>query len=351
MRIALGISAAAHTAILVAGVLGLPGSESFQVDEPPPVPVEILTVAEFDRIAARKTEVEPVRNERAAPEPETPAPTPPVEAAEPEPVQAPPPEPVQTPPPEAVQAPPPEPAEVAATPPPQPEPKLLPLPMPEPVPEPVAETPPPEPEPAAAPEPAALPEPQPQPEPEPQPEPKQAEAPPPPSVNAPAPRRKPTPPKVAVQQPRREPSEPKKEFNRDQLAALLNKVQDKPSAPAAPQAGRVENGRTDLSGLDQVVTASEMRYLQRQMERCWNPPVGVANAASLNVRVQVSFARDGRVQAVPVVLNSGGEGFDVAADAAVRAVSQCQPYDLPQEKYETWREVIVNFDPSLMLGG
>ena len=40
--------------------------------------------------------------------------------------------------------------------------------------------------------------------------------------------------------------------------------------------------------------------------------------------------------------------FQAAADSAVRAVFQCQPYELPSEKYALWRDMILNFDPSDM---
>jgi outer membrane biosynthesis protein TonB len=326
MRIELGISAAAHTAILVASVLGLPGAEAYKVDDVPNVPVEILTVEEFDRIAARKTETPPERVEKAAPEAPQPIETPPVRAPEPTEAEAAPPKQV------AALEPEPEPAPTIEL-------KEVPLSLPEPLAEP---------EPEPAPEPVA--------EPEPLPEPEKAETPPAvPSVQAPAPRAKPTPPKTAAAPVRTTPPKPvrkKKEFDPDQIAALLNKVQDKPAAAPLPASrGVADDAPTDVSGFDTQVTQSEMRYLQGQMERCWNPPVAVPNAASLAVRVEVNFSPDGRLVTQPVVLNSGGEGFDVAADAAVRAVQQCQPYDMPPEKYDTWREVIVNFDPRLMLGG
>ena len=36
------------------------------------------------------------------------------------------------------------------------------------------------------------------------------------------------------------------------------------------------------------------------------------------------------------------------ADSAVRAIMQCQNYDLPQDKYEAWEIVTLKFDPSQM---
>ena len=339
MRIELVISAAVHTVVLVASAVALPSAEAYKIKEPPPLPVELFTVDEFTQLAGKKTEKEPIVNAPAvekAPEPiEIPKPTPP-KAVEAEP----------TPPPQKVAAvePPPEPA------PPEPIEVLPPEPLP--LPEPVVKTQPekvPLPEPVAAPEPA--PEPVPEPEPAPEPEPEVVKAPPPTST-APTPQRKPKPPKSAKASAKKKPAKKKPTFNADKIAALLNKVQDDDAGPKpVAAAGRAEDGRSDVSGLDLVVTQSEMRYLQNQMQRCWNPPVAVANAASLNVKVEVRFKRNGQLEAKPVVINSGGEGFEVAANAAVRAVQQCQPYDLPAEKYDNWHQVIVNFDPQFMLGG
>ena len=334
MRIEIVISAAAHTALLVASAVALPSAEAYKIDEPPPLPVEIFTLDEFTQLAAKKTEIEPEKNALAKPE-----------AVEP-------PEPVEEPPREVEAEKPPQ--QVAAL---EPEPAPVAVDVAEPIPLPFLEqATPPAPEPEPAPEPIAAPEPAPLPEPEPvqPPEPEIVETqPPPPVAAAPAPRRKPKVPKSAQKKPEKKVVKKKKpEFNPDKIAALLNKVQDDTGGPSpTPPAGRVEDGRNDLSGLDLVVTQSEMRYLQTQMQRCWNPPVGVANAADLNVRVEVRFSQNGELSGLPVVLNTGGEGFDVASNAAVRAVQQCQPYDMPVEKYDNWRQVIVNFDPKFMLGG
>ena len=38
-----------------------------------------------------------------------------------------------------------------------------------------------------------------------------------------------------------------------------------------------------------------------------------------------------------------------AYEAARRAVLRCQPYKLPADKYETWREMEIELDPSEMV--
>ena len=41
--------------------------------------------------------------------------------------------------------------------------------------------------------------------------------------------------------------------------------------------------------------------------------------------------------------------FRSAAEAARRAVLKCAPLELPADKYEIWKQIKFNFDPSKML--
>jgi hypothetical protein len=48
---------------------------------------------------------------------------------------------------------------------------------------------------------------------------------------------------------------------------------------------------------------------------------------------------------------SGNPYIRTAAEAALRAVSVCEPYKrLPADKYDAWREIVMTFDPSKMIG-
>ena len=37
--------------------------------------------------------------------------------------------------------------------------------------------------------------------------------------------------------------------------------------------------------------------------------------------------------------------FMAVADSAVRAAKACEPYSLPPAKYESWKDIVLNFDP------
>ncbi|MEM8665267.1 MAG: cell envelope integrity protein TolA, partial [Pseudomonadota bacterium] len=93
------------------------------------------------------------------------------------------------------------------------------------------------------------------------------------------------------------------------------------------------------------LTLSEKDALRSQMQRCWSPPIGLAGGESLVVTVQIRLSPDGAVVNIEDVGGGAGQLYASAADAARRAVLQCQPYRLPVAKYDAWKDVQVNFDP------
>ena len=209
-------------------------------------------------------------------------------------------------------------------------------PEPEPEPEPIAELPEPEivPAPAQVPEPAPAPEPVPElvveaeTEPEPEPEPK--------------PQTRPTPPRV----------EPKPAFDPTQIAALLDKLPDQEPQPVA----RAEPQRTAASAVQARLTLSEIDAFKIQMRRCWTVPAGVANAEGLVVRIKIFLRPDGSIAQPPQLINTsrllaGDAQFRAAADSAMRAIRRCAPFRMPADKYSSWSEIDLNFDPREMLGG
>ncbi|MCI5045852.1 MAG: cell envelope integrity protein TolA [Aquisalinus sp.] len=228
---------------------------------------------------------------------------------------------------------------------PEPEPEA---PEPEPEPEPVAPEPEPEPEPVTEPEEVVppLPEPEeapveeapePEPEPEEQPEPVQPE---------PEPESEPDPDNLDL------------DFLEDALKDLTPDQQR--NAPReTPNAVPGERNQ-DRIGLGQQLTATEYDRIKAHVEsRCWNTQsfIGAPEPEKLVVRVEFELNRDGTLVGSPTVLNqtqiavSGNPFWRVAERAAITAVRECAPYDfLPESKYDAWREIILNFNPSEMAG-
>lgn len=146
------------------------------------------------------------------------------------------------------------------------------------------------------------------------------------------------------------PKSDEKQFNADEVAALLNK--DKPSGGGAKRSTEQASlGGSKTTGAK--LSAGEMDALRGQIARCWNVPAGMLDGESLKVSIRMKLNQAGEVDGTPSVEAGGGSsmGERVAAEAARRAVLRCAPYNLPADKFggdNGWNEVLVNFDPSDM---
>lgn len=131
----------------------------------------------------------------------------------------------------------------------------------------------------------------------------------------------------------------------DDVAALINRDRGSGGGAAASTENASRGGTTTTGG--NTLTTSEMDALRGQIQACWNPPQG-ADAGSLRVSVQFQLDRSGKVTGNPRVTSSSGN--QQADESARRAVLRCgaQGYRLPAEKYDSWKDVVVNFDPSEM---
>lgn len=90
----------------------------------------------------------------------------------------------------------------------------------------------------------------------------------------------------------------------------------------------------------------ELSALTAQAMRCWNIPVGWTDPRQVSVTVQLRLNRDGTVNGTPTVLEfPASELGKAAAVGAIRAVVECGPFDLPEEKYDQWNEVQLRFEP------
>jgi len=147
-------------------------------------------------------------------------------------------------------------------------------------------------------------------------------------------------------------TETKRDVNADRLAALLNKIPDAAREPQAidpPQNTPRRPVKGQSSGTQLTMAVNEIDALRAKIAQCWSPPPGGLGADAIIIKLRLQLNEDGSLVGYPTVANSSGSPFfQAAADSAVRAVFQCQPYELPAAKYALWRDMILNFDPRQM---
>ena len=134
-------------------------------------------------------------------------------------------------------------------------------------------------------------------------------------------------------------------------------VQDKeaPKTTKAPVADANPTKSAAQFDSTQPLSLSERDAIVSQFVQCWNIPAGSANDYTLKVGIDVALRPDGSVIGAALAPEQRGRygndmPFRAAVDSAIRAVHKCSPIKhLPTEKYNNWKEMRLNFDPSMQL--
>jgi colicin import membrane protein len=88
-----------------------------------------------------------------------------------------------------------------------------------------------------------------------------------------------------------------------------------------------------------------------QIEQHWNVPAAAKDAHNLVVVIYLKLRQDGTVEIAKAQGgNKSHQFYDIAADSATRAVYKASPLqNLPKQKYKSWQEIELTFDPSNIL--
>lgn len=147
------------------------------------------------------------------------------------------------------------------------------------------------------------------------------------------------------------PPKPKQErtFDQSKIAALL----DKRDPTRAAATGSELNSQASLGsarGTAQTLSQSELDALRARLTRLWNVQAGTERPEELIVDIRIRLTPEKRLAAPPEIVSRGtSPRYQAAADAAMRAVLQGQPYDmLRPATYDQWKDMIVTFDPRQM---
>lgn len=154
-------------------------------------------------------------------------------------------------------------------------------------------------------------------------------------------------------------AETKKKTAADRLAALLDKDPTKKGAPQSAEPPAKETDHTGPTagareGTHQILSAREQDLLKgqisAQLRSCWRLPGGGGGIETMVVTIRWNLRPDGTLDGEPVIEQAqSGAVFQIAAEAAIRAVKACSPFTLPPDKYAMWKTIIWDFDPRRML--
>jgi colicin import membrane protein len=165
--------------------------------------------------------------------------------------------------------------------------------------------------------------------------------------------KKPTPKQETkpVQQAQPQPPKPKQErtFDQTKIAALLDKRD--PTRQAIT--GATLNASASLGtarGTAATLSQSELDAMRARLASLWNVQPGIEHPEELFVTVRIHLGPDRRLTQPPQVVSTGTSSrYQAAAEAAVRAVLQGQPYSmLRDETFDQWKFMDIDFDPKSM---
>ena len=138
----------------------------------------------------------------------------------------------------------------------------------------------------------------------------------------------------------------KKEKSFDEkMAALINR-----KSVSTPE-------RAQQAPLGKKLTISEIDAIRRQIERCWLVPaaIGAKDVQEMSVQVRLKLYPDGTLRESRIVDRFRMETnatYKAVAESALRAIRnpRCSRFNLPLQKFNVWKDMVLRFNPSEMVG-
>jgi len=160
-------------------------------------------------------------------------------------------------------------------------------------------------------------------------------------------------PEEKPKEPEKEKAEPKPQRDFGSVLKNLAANEETPEPETPNVAEKVLSEMGQNAPLGAQLTISELDALRRQLEGCWNVPIGARNAADMVVDVNLVVGPDKIVKQSSIVDKArynNDSFFRAMADSAIRAVHApaCSPLALPEGKYDMWKNIIFTFNPRNM---
>ncbi len=143
-------------------------------------------------------------------------------------------------------------------------------------------------------------------------------------------------------------AEKKKELKLDDIAAFLNKEDgERTTQVNSKEAGSPKKAEKAMAGADASVSATLIEALVSRVKQCFTVPPA-ARDADISVPISFALAEDGSVTSVQPEQTYSDPIYAATAAAGVAAVKGCEPYELPPDKYDLWKTVVLDFNPNMM---
>jgi outer membrane biosynthesis protein TonB len=145
-------------------------------------------------------------------------------------------------------------------------------------------------------------------------------------------------PQVQAATPPPQPTKPKERtFDQTKIAELLDKRD--PTRQALTGDTLNSNAALGLAkGKASDNSATWGALFQSQVERCWKKPYGGIESQNPEAAFAIKLKRDGTLEGMPVPEGTPATPYlRVYQESALRAIIECQPYNLPAAYFEEWK--------------
>ncbi|WP_050404468.1 cell envelope integrity protein TolA [Bradyrhizobium embrapense] len=147
------------------------------------------------------------------------------------------------------------------------------------------------------------------------------------------------PPKPVAQAAKPPPEQKPKDrvFDQSKIAALLDK-RDPTRAAATGDALNANAALGTAKGKAADNSATWGAMFKQQVERCWKKPYGGIEAQQTEAVFSIKLKRDGSLEGMPVPEGTPSTPYlRVYQESALRAIIECQPYNLPAAFFDEWK--------------
>jgi hypothetical protein len=99
-----------------------------------------------------------------------------------------------------------------------------------------------------------------------------------------------------------------------------------------------------LIGINSTELASMAQAIRACVQSKWKVPKDVKTAQDVVVKLRFRFNQDGTLVNAPTIVTSDGNPtVQTISDTAIKAIRACEPFKLPTDKYDVWKDVILSF--------
>jgi outer membrane biosynthesis protein TonB len=140
----------------------------------------------------------------------------------------------------------------------------------------------------------------------------------------------------------------KRELMLEDITEFLDKKDgERTTQVASAVDGSPKKAEKAMAGADASVSATLIEALVSRVKQCFTVPPA-ARDADITVPISFTLAEDGSVTSVQPEQSYSDPIYAATAAAGVAAVKGCEPYELPPDKYDLWKAVVLDFNPNMM---